>query len=90
MLLLLSKVYKVNIWMWNFGARTAKPTTLWSSSSMIQGFWSPRKFDMKKYQQLRDKDFQPCKPYYNRNGKKCWKGTSDLKKTGRPALDELP
>ena len=57
---------------------------------MIQGFWSPRKFDMKKYQQLRDKDFQPCKPYYNRNGKKCWKGTSDVKKTGRPALDELP
>lgn len=78
-----SQVFRINIWMWNFGAKTPKRTSLWSSSSAIQGFWPHKKLNKREYQGKRDKTFQPTKRYVDGRGKPRWQGTSDLTKTGR-------
>lgn len=68
--------------MWHFSSKTAKRTTLWSSSPCISGFWSRKKMDMKEYHQKKDKTFKPTKKYLDKRGRARWQGTSDLTKTG--------
>ena len=86
---MLAKVYKVSLWLGRFKAATAKRITLWSSTPRISGFWSNKKFNLKQFrktQQRRKKALQPTIAYVDSEGKRRWKGTKDLTKTGSLGL----
>ena len=78
------KVYKVSFWMGAYKSPTPKRTTLWSSSSMIRGFWS-RAFSLKTFRAERQKKknelVKPVRYYKDASGRKCFTGTAELKDT---------
>ena len=79
----LMQVYRVSIWMGKFLSATPKPTLLWSSTSAISGFWSCRKFSLKKFKAKAEHrpSLKPTIQYRDKAGRKRWQGTSDLTKT---------
>ena len=80
-----AQVYKVSLWLGQYKAATAKRITLWSSTPRVSGFWSSKKFNMKEFKKAQSRKKQVLKPtiaYVDSQGKKRWKGTSDLTKTG--------
>ena len=78
------QVYRISIWMGRYKAPTPKPTLLWSSTHAITGFWSHRKFGMKKFKAKKGgPKLRPTKQYVDKSGKRRWAGTRDLVKTGR-------
>ena len=87
--LALLQVYRVSIWMGRFMAATPKPTLLWSSTPAICGFWSSRKFSLKKFKVKSENraSLKPTIQYCDKAGRKRWQGTSDLTKTGTLGFD---
>ena len=68
-----AQVHRVSWWMSMFGAATPKRQYAWSNSRAIRKLdvgWKRMKAQVKT-----------CEHYYNKAGKKCWKGTRFLKPT---------
>ena len=83
---LMHQVYKCKFWMWHYGARTPKPTIIWSGSSGIQGFWTRqlKRSEVRAEEKQRNPSSLPAPVhrYEDAAGQSKFHGTVSMKMTG--------
>lgn len=77
------EIYRCCLWMWHYGAPTAKRTVLWSSSRSIGLFWTAPLRRIQYKQAIKDEPNRPkpVQKYVDSNGRQRYHGTSELKAT---------
>lgn len=76
------EVYRVTFWMKHFGSSTAKRTCIWSTSKLITAFWWGVLTKKEAKKKTGKQQLKPVKQYFDKTGRKRFKGTLDLTKTG--------
>ena len=74
---LASQVFRLDLWMGSYGARTPKRTRLWSNSKVISGFFTSEKLKLVKHVH-----YKTTKRYKDSTGQERFQGNKKLTDTG--------
>ena len=73
-----AEVYRLDLWMGSYRSKTPKRSSLWSNREVVGLFFSAVRGNVAR----KDRNFKPTEQYLDSAGRKRFKGTKDVTKTG--------